>query len=254
MPDPGPRPLVVLCEDGGTILPGAPPEMLQAPEAGRIHLWYAPISSLRERIPHYADLLDPVEQDRMQRFLFEVDRERFILGHGLLRKLLGRYLDRDASLIRMARGPFGKPYLERKTLRFNLSDTKDAVIIAFATEMELGADIETMMRDVDHRAVSEHYFTASEIQGIGVATDPKRRFLELWTRKEAVLKASGVGIMEDLRVLRVDGTRNSMLIDHEAFVALAAPQYHVRTWHVGEHHLMSLASPEAPISVELFQA
>jgi|688.fasta_scaffold03149_13 4'-phosphopantetheinyl transferase len=254
MPDPGPRPLVVLCEDRGAIVPSAAPGSLHPPESGRVHLWYAPISSLRERIPHYADLLDPVEQDRMQRFRFEVDRDRFILGHGLLRTLLGRYLHRDASLIRMARGPFGKPYLERKSLRFNLSDTKDAVIIAFATELELGADIETMTRDVDHRAVSEHYFTATEIHGIGLAADPKRRFLELWTRKEAVLKASGVGIMEDLRILRVDGPRNSMLIDHEAFVALAAPQYHVRTWHVGGDHLVSLAAPEMLGEVDLFHA
>lgn len=252
MPEIGPRPLVVFCEGPETAIPQEAAPDTAPPAHGTVHLWYASLDHLRPALNRYADLLDPVEQDRMHRFRFDVDRERFILGHGLLRTLLGRYLERDPSLIRMARGPFGKPYLERKELRFNLSDTKDAVLIAFASGVELGADIETMERNVDHRSVSEHYFTEPEIRAIGAAEDPKRRFLELWTRKEAVLKASGVGIMDDLRVLRVDAPRNSMLIDHEAFVAMAAPHYHVRTWHVGPSHLVSLATPQPPAAVHLW--
>lgn len=254
MSDAGTRPLVVFCSGPTTASANATTQPPALPEQGHVHMWYAPLLGLKERLGAYTELLDPVELDRMNRFRFDTDRERFILGHGLLRTLLGGYLERDPSLIRMARGPFGKPYLERKSLRFNLSDTKDAVIIAFATDMELGADIETMTREVDHRAVSEHYFTVPEVRNIQEAAEPKRRFLELWTRKEAVLKASGVGIMEDLRVLRVDGERNSMLIEHDAFVAMASPQYHVQTWHVGADHLISLASPEAPVKVELFLA
>ena len=250
----GTRPLVVFCSGPTTATANAVPQPPTQPEHGHVHVWYAPLHSLKERLGAYTELLDPVELDRMHRFRFETDRERFVLGHGLLRTLLGGYLKRDASLIRMARGPFGKPFLERKDLRFNLSDTKDAVIIAFATNMELGADIETMTREVDHLAVSEHYFTMPEVRNIQEAAEPKRRFLELWTRKEAVLKASGVGIMEDLRVLRVDAERNSMLIEHDAFVTMAAPQYHVQTWHVGADHLISLATPEAPAKVELFLA
>lgn len=254
MPTAVPRPLVVHCEGP---LCGAPAQAapgVAPPEAGTVHLWYTPLDRIRDRLAAYAALLDPVEQERMQRFRFAVDRERFILGHGLLRTLLGHYLERDPALIRMARGPFGKPFLERKDLHFNLSDTKDALLIAFASGIELGADIETMAREVDHRAVSEHYFTAPEIRAIEAAEEPKRRFLELWTRKEAVLKASGVGIMDDLRVLRVDAALNNMTIDHEAFTAMAAPQYHVRTWHVGPAHLVSLATPEAAASVVLLQA
>ncbi len=211
-----------------------------------VHLWYATLDGLRPRYAELNDLLDPVEQERAQRFRFDTDRERFILGHGLLRSLLGKYLDRDGSLVRMARGSFGKPYLERKNLRFSFSDTKDAVIVAFASELDIGADIETMHRHVDHDAVSEHYFTVPEvreIQAAGTGAGAKRRFLEFWTRKEAVLKASGVGIMDDLRSLRVDGERNTMVIAHEAFMSMAAEEYHVHTWHVGPDHLISLASP-----------
>jgi phosphopantetheinyl transferase len=193
-----------------------------------------------------------------------VDRERFIIAHGLLRTLLGERLGARPEELHIARGPYGKPYIEGTDLRFNLSDTKDALLIAFAHGREIGVDIETMTRTVDHMAVGEHYFTPEEILAIreagSIATlssgtvDPpgrlpgavventsKRRFLEFWTRKEAVLKASGVGIMDDLRVLRVDGAVNTMTITHEVFMQYAAESYHLRTWHLGEDHIISVA-------------
>ncbi|MBK8498105.1 MAG: 4'-phosphopantetheinyl transferase superfamily protein [Flavobacteriales bacterium] len=226
-----------------------------SPADGEVHLWFATLEQLLPQLPRYRDLLDPVETERAARFRFKQDRERFILGHGVLRELLGRYLKRDGSLIRFARGPFGKPYLERKKLRFNFSDTKDAILIGFATGMEIGVDLETMAREVDFVAVSEHYFTEPEITAIQAAGgDAKRRFLEFWTRKEAVLKASGVGIMDDLRVLRVDASHNVMSIEHEAFVKMAVDEYHVRTWHSGKDHLMSLALPKPPETIVLRHA
>lgn len=243
MADPSHRTLVVHCPPVSTLLP-AHPAPVAVPTAGAVHIWYATLDSLRPRHSELHELLDPAERERSERFRFDTDRERFILGHGLLRSLLGKYLKRDGSLVRMARGTFGKPYLERKELRFSFSDTKDAILVAFATGSEIGADIETMHRVVDHDAVSEHYFTPPEVKLIAAAgPEAKRRFLEYWTRKEAVLKASGVGIMDDLRSLRVDGERNTMVIAHEAFVAMAAEEYHVHTWHVGPDHLISLASP-----------
>lgn len=218
----------------------------EIPPEGTVHLWFATLDELRSSLEVFQASLDPVEQDRAQRFRFKHDRERFILGHGLLRALLGRYLKRDGSLIRMARGPFGKPYLERKRLRFNFSDTKDAILIGFTSGQELGVDIETLAREVDHAAVSEHYFTRPEIAAIAAAdADAKSRFLDLWTRKEAVLKASGVGIMDDLRSLRVDGERNVMVIEHDAFVKMAAPEYHVSSLRLGPLHWASVALPSA---------
>lgn len=218
---------------------------VEPPADGTVHLWFATLEQLRPRASFYRDLLDPVEAERAQRFRFKQDRERFILGHGVLRELLGRYLKRDGSLIRFSRGPFGKPFLERKKLRFNFSDTKDAILVGFTTGQEIGVDIETMARELDHAAVSEHYFTAPEIAAIqGAGPDAKRRFLDFWTRKEAVLKASGVGIMDDLRVLRVDSEHNVMTIEHEAFVKMAAEEYHVRTWHLHSNHVVSLATEQ----------
>lgn len=246
------RSLVVHCTGPETLVT-ARAGAATPPGPAVVHLWFATVDALRPRLVQLEALLDPVEQDRAQRFRLPADRERFVLGHGLLRELLGQYLQRDAGLIRLARGPYGKPHLERKSLRFNFSDTKDAIAIAFATDMEVGVDLETMGRSVDHTAVSGHYFTPAETEAIAAAgDDAKRRFLEFWTRKEAVLKASGVGIMEDLRALRVDRPRNAVLIAHEVFQQMAAPEYHVRTYHIGEGHILSLASPEALTAVRVW--
>ena len=209
--------------------------------SGQAHIWFARLEEMRGRIPEYRTLLDEEEQDRAARFRFEVDRERYIIGHGMLRLLLKRYADVDPMQVRLARGKYGKPYLPDNRLRFNLSDTKDAVLIAFALDEEIGADLETLTRSVDHDAVADHYFTRREVEWINASEDRKRRFLELWTRKEAVLKASGVGIMDDLRVLEVHDSCNTMRIMHEAFVADAAQEYVVKTWRLGEEHVVSLA-------------
>ena len=231
------RSLTVLCPDQEKALFEAGPAELIP---GVAHIWFTHLEQMRDRIPEFRSLLDEEELERAARFRFEVDRERFIIGHGMLRILLSHYMGIDPKEVRTVRGKYGKPYLPDRSVHFNFSDTKDAVAIAFAKE-EIGVDLETITRTVDHAAVAEHYFTAREVEWMEGSTDRKRRFLELWTRKEAVLKASGVGIMDDLRVLEVHGYRNTMLIANAAFISDAAPEYLVRTWHLGSDHVISLA-------------
>jgi len=230
------RPLVIHC-DG----PQPWDHAQHGGSAAGTELHFARLDELRSKLNEYLAMLDPVEAARADRFRQEHDRERFILGHGFMRETIAARVDEDPALIRFARGAFGKPYIEGRILRFNFSDTKDAVLIGMSNGDELGVDLETLSRTLDHEAVSGHYFTQEEDSDIRSAPDGKRRFLELWTRKEAVLKASGVGIMDDLRALRVDANLNHTTISHEAFVQFAAESYHVRTWHIGDEHIASLA-------------
>jgi 4'-phosphopantetheinyl transferase len=211
---------------------------------GGIDIWFSTLDALRPRSEEFRAMLDPSERERSERFRFDEDRERFLLGHGLLRWILGKYTDREPRELVFHRGRFGKPFLSGTRVQFNMSDTKDAVAVAVSTDVALGVDIETLSRRVDHEAVSEHYFTPEEVKAMELADDPKLRFLEFWTRKEAVLKASAVGIMDDLRVLRVDAAENEATIRHEAFVEMAASVYQIGTWHLDAEHIVSLATPE----------
>jgi len=234
------RELIVHCEGPDQAFPRPAGEVL--PNPTDVAVWAATLEELAPFAAAYAALLDRGERERLERFRFDTDKDRFLLGHGFLRAVLGRYLEERPESIRFERGRFGKPFIPDLPINFNLSDTKDAVAIAVSTDRDLGVDVETMARMVDHGAVGEHYFTNEEVASIDASADGKRRFLELWTRKEAVLKASGVGIMDDLRVLRVDEAVNRMMITHDEFVAMAAPAYHVRTWRLGPSHIVSLAS------------
>lgn len=234
------RELIVRCEGPDEAFRRAVGSDLPSPSD--VAIYTATLDELRPFAQDYAPLLDRSETERLERFRFDIDKERFLLGHGFLRTVLGRYLGGYPEHIRFHRGRFGKPFIVDAPISFNLSDTKDAVAIAISVDRDLGVDVETMARTVDHDAVGEHYFTTEEVASIAAATDGKRRFLAFWTRKEAVLKASGVGIMDDLRVLRVDQAINRMTITNEAFIAMAAPSYHVRTWHLGPSHIISLAS------------
>lgn len=213
------------------------------PGTAEVVAWYARLDQVRERATRYAMLMDDDERQRADRFRFPQDRERFILGHGLLREILGQHLHADPSSLRLERGEFGKPFLSGNPIHFNLSDTKDGLLVALAKQ-PLGADIETLHRSTDHSSVAEHYFTPNEVAGISAAKDGKRRFLELWTRKEAVLKACGVGLMDDLHSLEVGNARNELFISHPDLVRMAAAEYHVSTFEVGTHHLVSLAAEE----------
>lgn len=235
------RSLIVHCE-------GPTPAVLETdppggPTDGVAQVWYGTLPSLQDRAERYHALLDNEELARAARFRFPHDRQRYIIGHGLLRETLGRYLGLSAKDLVLLRGEFGKPYLEGHPIHFNLSDTKDAVLVALSKH-PIGVDIETMNRHTDHVGVAEHYFTPPEVVSIAEAADGKRRFLELWTRKEAVLKACGVGLMDDLHSLEVGDALNKMKISHPAFVRLAAAEYHVRTLSLGDHHLISVASEQ----------
>lgn len=244
------RELTVHCAPMRALAP-MPPLSASAP----VRLWYAPLSGLAAHLPRLATVLDGEERARAERFRFDPDRERFIAGHGLLRMLLGGALGMAPEDVRLARGAHGKPYLPDGGPAFNLSDTKDAVVVAIGGADELGVDIETVERRTDHDLVAGHYFTPDEVAHIQAGgAEGKRRFLTLWTRKEAVLKASGVGIMEDLHALRVlDGTQ-VLTIRHEVFVREAAPAYHVSSFSVGASHLIALATPRPHAGPALHEA
>ncbi len=211
---------------------------------GAVQLWYAPVGPLGPHMDALHALLDREERQRADRFRFHADRNRFIAGHGLLRILLGAVTRTPATDVRMERGQHGKPFLPEGGAHFNLSDTKDAVLIGIGGDCELGVDIETMHRPTDHELVAERYFTPEEVHYIQAgAADAKRRFLTLWTRKEAVLKASGVGIMDDLHALRVLDGEHLLRIRQPDFVRAAAAAYHVSSYSVGDAHLVALATP-----------
>ncbi len=163
--------------------------------AGTIRVWFADLRALGGRLERLRALLTPDEIDRAERFTMERLTNRFILRRGLLRVLLGRCAGQAPERLRFDYGSHGKPALAGGP-SFNLADSEDSVAIAVAAEGRIGVDIERL-RDIDSAdGIADRFFHANECAALR-ALPPERRdegFLLAWTRKEAFIKAAGLGL------------------------------------------------------------
>ncbi|MBZ5536431.1 MAG: 4'-phosphopantetheinyl transferase superfamily protein [Acidobacteriia bacterium] len=147
-----------------------------------------------------AGLLSSDEQERAARFHFEVDRRRFIVGRGLLRTILGQYLEVQPTALRFQYEPQGRPSLaapERKEkLSFNLSDSGDLAVYALALNRRIGIDLERLRAVPDMLEIAKRFFASEEFDELCSLPGGLQRegFFRCWTRKEAYLKAIGEGL------------------------------------------------------------
>ncbi|MEZ5393485.1 MAG: 4'-phosphopantetheinyl transferase superfamily protein [Bryobacterales bacterium] len=126
-------------------------------------------------------------------------RERFTARRAILRRLLAAYLGKAPERIVLHYGPNGKPYLPGGELELNLSHSADRALLAFA-HRPLGVDLEKLRPIEDALDIATRFFSPPET-AVLAELDPEprsRRFLDLWTKKEAFVKALGVGLSRPL--------------------------------------------------------
>ncbi|HEV2393476.1 MAG TPA: 4'-phosphopantetheinyl transferase superfamily protein [Verrucomicrobiae bacterium] len=140
------------------------------------------------------------EIQRAGRFHFEQHRNRFIAGRGLLRAVLARYLCAAPKQIKFAYGTNGKPCLAKSTggdnLEFNLAHSEDVALLAVTRTFPVGIDVERIRPMPDAAELVARFFSPREsaiFRGLP-SEEQSSAFFSLWTRKEALLKATGEGI------------------------------------------------------------
>lgn len=167
----------------------------------QIALWLLRLDLPSGQLASLADLLDPIERDRAARFRFARDRERFIARRGQLRLLLGAAGGGDAATIRYTMNPYGKPMLaNRPDLHFNLSHSGAVALCAVADGIAIGCDIERRDPALADPAVAERLFAPGERHTFAALPADRRveGFFNCWTRKEAFIKAIGLGVSHPL--------------------------------------------------------
>ncbi len=191
----------------------------------RLQVVIAGLDSAPEAVHALTQCLSPEERRRAERFRFDRDRRRFIVARARLRQLLGDRLKSRPEAVELVYGTHGKPALAQRSdnmdWRFNVSHCDDIAAYAFSQGREVGIDVEAI-RNV-HRAdtIASHFFSRSE-QEAYLALDSSEKmagFFNCWTRKEAFIKAIGLGISHPLdcfdvslvpgdpaRILRVKNT------------------------------------------------
>lgn len=140
------------------------------------------------------------ERERAGRFHFAHDRRRFIIRRGVLRHLLAVHLGASRDAVRLLPGPHGKPAIPGQEgpagLRFSCSHSADLGLVAIARGRELGVDLEQHRPLADAGKLTNAFFSPCEIAALtGVPPELKERsFFDCWTRKEAFVKAIGLGL------------------------------------------------------------
>jgi 4'-phosphopantetheinyl transferase len=174
----------------------APGPLRPALAEGAVHVWRADLTTVGDDL---SELLCSEERTRAQRFVNQRDGELWGRSHGLLRALLGRYLQQDPSSLRFVAGKHGKPALADDAspeLAFNLSHSGELALYAFSRAGDVGVDVEVARRPINEVAIAERTLGAAEaarLRDLDPATR-RREFLRAWTRHEAELKCLGLGI------------------------------------------------------------
>ena len=165
-----------------------------------VHIWRASLEQPVEYVCRLAQTLSSDEMVRAERFHFERDRRRFIVGRGVLRAILGQYLGTDPSQVKFSYGQRGKPRLaagfDGKALRFNLAHSRELALYAFVRDREVGIDLEYIRPLSDAEEIAAWAFSRYENAELKAMPERKRReaFFGYWTCKEAYIKATGAGL------------------------------------------------------------
>lgn len=181
------------------------PDVLPArPPGGGSDVWLCDVSQFGD-LRECTAILSPGELAKAHRFKFDRDRNLYIAAHGLLRLILGKYLHRPPGEIAFSPTQ-GKPRLAAMpAVQFNLSHTHGYVAIAVHPTREIGVDVEGVGRTFEWESLQDYCLGARERQVLTQldAAAARSTFLSYWTRKEAFLKAIGVGLIDRLPELIV---------------------------------------------------
>jgi 4'-phosphopantetheinyl transferase len=219
-----------------------------------IHVWRAALDREEEALRQWEATLSPEEKARADRFRFVNDRNRFVVARGLLRELLGRYLRQPPAGLEFSYGQHGKPFLSggnaSSGLCFNVSHSSGLAVFAISRDRNLGIDVEHVRPDSAGEDIAKRYFSDREVSDLH-SLPPEARvegFFHCWTRKEAYLKARGMGLQLPLGSFAV-----SLLPDRPAqFLGGVEPCWHLAAYHPAEDYVAAVAYDGAPCSIKYF--
>ena len=154
-------------------------------------------------VSELARFLSPAERERARRFRANRHRDAYIVGRGRLRELLGLVVGCPPAAVRLVAGPRGKPRLDGPVggrVRFNVAHSSVLMLCAVAVDRDVGVDVERMDETADWEEIAARSFAAAERQALAALarTAQQGAFFACWTRKEAVIKATGEGLARPL--------------------------------------------------------
>ena len=165
-----------------------------------VHIWEVELDAVSDQVTTLRKTLSKSEVERADRFLHARARDRFVLGRGIARTLLGGYLEVSPRELSFSYSESGKPSIDSANapnIRFNLSHSGSVALVGVTRGREIGVDVEEADRRVSDERIARRFFASSEVEQLDALPESERRlgFLRCWTRKEAYVKARGEGML-----------------------------------------------------------
>jgi 4'-phosphopantetheinyl transferase len=211
-----------------------------------IKVWNIHLPDHHGDTPLYRSLLTGEELARAAKFIKPADAEVFILCRGLLRRILADCLNAEPAELRFNRNAQGKPFLEDGKLDFNVSHSRDRLLIAVTAGRAVGVDIEFRRGGLNMESIAKRWFAPEEQKYFQTLEKPGDGFFEIWAKKEAYVKALGLGIYKDLNTFAVP-------LGEKPFVPNIGKdgQWFFQTLEIDSDYAAAVVSEAPPVPVSL---
>ena len=208
-----------------------------------VHVWWSRLDSTAGQFDRALGVLSQDELRRAERYCFDNDRRRFVATRAWVRRILGDYVGCDPTSLVIKLSKFGKPFLEHPSAPyFNVSHSQGLAVCAVARQ-SVGVDIEQIRPMPDAPDIANHFFSPMETSLLRSFPPDElaEAFLRCWTRKEAFIKANGLGLS-----MALDSFSVSLDDDRADLLECAGGSEEVARWwmvplHAPNHYVGALA-------------
>jgi Phosphopantetheinyl transferase len=223
----------------------------------QVHVWQVNLKN-RNGVPKdIHDYLSPYELERAAKFKFTHDREHYILRHYLLRLILCKYCDCQPQELRFRYNSYNKPFInipEFREIKFNMSSSDDLMMIGLCKQNDIGIDIEKIRETGNLEHIALENFSHRELEYFNSELKKTTAFFNIWTRKEAFIKAIGKGIYFPLKSFSVDidpsgSYENIAILRHP----VESKRWRTITLKTSDSHIAALAIKSVRFNVLYFQ-
>ena len=169
---------------------------------GQIHVWKIFWKDMEEYIKGKYGILDFSEREKVAAYLRNEDKMRYMTGKVISKQIISQYLGIKEQDVKFTANTYGKPQisssLNKKGLQFNIAHSGDVVLFAFAFDVKVGVDVEYIKEFPNYMELAEKSFSEAEYLYIEKSRS-LIAFYEVWTSKEAYVKAIGEGLSHGLK-------------------------------------------------------
>jgi len=169
-----------------------------------VHVWLASPNASISQLDGLRQHLSGDELEKARQYRSIDHQSCFVISRGILRIILGRYLNCLPRQLHFDYGPYGKPVLVQgagqKDIQFNLSHSRDYVVYSIALSAQLGIDLEYIHPFPEIRKIVDRFFSLKErnvIFSLPLEHQQTEAFFRYWTQIEAVTKAKGQSLLSD---------------------------------------------------------